>query len=317
MMAPKWRNRWSASDIPDLNGKVLVITGANSGIGFETARELARNGAETVLACRSPDRGQSALEALRAEIPDANVALMALDLASLASIERFCTEFAERYPRLDVLVNNAGIMGAPYGCTEDGFELQVGTNHLAHFALTGRLLGLLVGTSGARIVTVSSLTHRMGRIDRANLLHGKDEYSAWKAYFRSKLCNLLFAFELQRRFEVAGVSAISLAAHPGYTATNLGSAYASRRPWWRNWIRNAFIQGPEMGALPTLRAVADPAAIGGQYFGPRGLFEMRGYPVPVASSRASRDEAHARRVWDMSEDLTGVRYPRLDQHCNR
>ena len=308
-------HHWGTGDVPDLVGKVAVVTGANSGIGYETARELARNGAETVLACRSSERGGRAIDALQAELP-ARAWLMELNLASLASIERFCVTFAERFPRLDVLVNNAGIMGAPFGYTEDGFELQVGTNHLGHFALTGRLFNRILSTPGARVVTVSSNTHWVGRINRSRLLHREDEYSRWKGYSRSKLCNLLFAYELQRRLQQARVDAIALASHPGYTATNIGSAYSKPRPRWMSWIRDLFIQDPEAGALPTLRAATDPNASGGQYIGPRGLFQMRGHPVPVRSSRSSRNEGLAKRVWEMSEDLTGVRYPRPEEIRN-
>ena len=303
--------------MPDLNGRVVVVTGANSGIGFETARELARNGAETVLACRSPDRGQRALGALLAEQPGARASLLALDLASLESIERFCATFAERFARLDVLVNNAGIMAAPFGYTEDGFELQVGTNHLGHFALTGLLLRRILGTPGARVVTVSSNTHWVGRINRRRLLHDEDEYSRWRGYTRSKLCNLLFAYELQRRFQRSNLDAMSLASHPGYTATNIGSAYSKPRPRWWSRIRDVFPQGAEMGALPTLRAATDPNTRGGQYFGPRGPFQIRGQPVSVGSSGASRDEGLAEWVWAASEELTGIGYPELGELRDR
>ncbi len=302
--------RWSASDIPDFTGKVVVVTGANSGIGFEAARELARAGASTVLACRSPERGQSALDELRADLPDAQAELMALDLASLASIERFADEFASRHSRLDVLANNAGIMTVPQLTpTEDGFESQVGTNHLGHFALTGRLLPLLLQTPGARVVTVSSLGHRRGAVDLANLLYDQGGYSPWGAYARSKLANLLFTYELQRRFEQAGADASALAAHPGFSSTNLalhGSFVAVKR-----LAANLLFQGADKGALPTLRAAADPEARGGQYYGPGGFQELGGRPVVVPSSADSHDEATARRLWELSESLTGVSFDGL------
>ena len=197
------REKWTAEDIPDLTGKVVVVTGGNSGIGLGAVKAVARKGAETVIASRSPERGQAALEALKAEIPNAKAELMLLDLTSLASIERFATEFSERYSRLDVLANNAGIMVIPYAKTEDGFERQVGTNHLGHFALTGRLLDVLVATAGARVVNVSSLAHKRAELDLDNLLYEKGGYSEWGAYGRSKLLNMLFTYELQRRFERA------------------------------------------------------------------------------------------------------------------
>ena len=305
------REKWTAEDIPNLTGRVAVVTGANSGIGFEAAKELARKGAETILACRSPERGQRALDVLMAEIPEAKAELMALDLASLASIEGFATEFAERFSRVDLLINNAGIMAVPWGQTEDGFELQNGTNHLGHFALTGRLLDLLLAAPGARVVNVSSVGHRRGTIDFDNFLYEGGGYGPWKAYFRSKLLNLLFTYELQRRFEAADVEASSLAAHPGGAATNLGAA--SVRPpvlgWAFDLLGGLLAQSAAMGALPTLRAATDPGAAGGQYYGPSGFYETRGHPVVVSSTPASHDEEVARRAWAASEELTGVRYP--------
>ena len=307
------REKWTAADIPDLTGKVAVVTGANSGIGFEAAKELARKGAATVLACRSPERGQAALDALLADVPGAKAELLALDLASLASIERFAEAFGERHERLDVLANNAGIMVVPYGKTEDGFERQVGTNHLGHFALTGRLLGALLATPGARVVNVSSLGHKRGEVDFGNLLYERGGYGGWPAYSRTKLLNLLFTYELQRRFEGAGIDAHALAAHPGFSASNLTGHMADR---WHMRVAlrlfNRLIQGPEMGALPTLRAATDPDARGGQYFGPARLNETTGHPVLVQASDAAHDEADAQRLWAMSEELTGVRYAGLE-----
>ena len=308
------RDRWTADDIPDLTGRVALVTGANSGIGFEAAKELARKGAETVLACRSPERGQAALDTLKVEIPEARAELMALNLASLASVERFAAAFNERYPRLDVLATNAGIMAVPWAQTEDGFELQNGTNHLGHFALTGRLLDLLLSTPGARVVSVSSVGHRQGKIDFDNLLYENGGFGPWKAYFRSKLLNLLFTYELQRRFEAAGAGASSLAAHPGGASTNLGTAAV--RPRGLGWAFTLFsgkvAQSAAMGALPTLRAATDPTARGGQYYGPSGFYEARGYPVVVTSNPISYDEEVARRAWEASEDLTGVRFTGLE-----
>ena len=296
--------------MPDLAGRVVLVTGANSGIGYAAAVEFARHGADTVMACRSPERGAAALERLRRAAPGARAELMGLDLASLESIAGFAGEFRRRHSNLHVLVNNAGVMAAPYLRTRDGFELQVGINHLGHFALTGRLIDLIAASPAARVVTVSSIMHRFGRIDRARLLHSEAEYSPWGAYARSKLCNLLFAYELQRLLRRSGAGAKSLAAHPGYTATKLGSRFGRRRPGWRDWLRRNLVQGPAMGALPTLRAAA-AEAVGGQYYGPRGLFQERGHPVAVSSSRSSRDESLARRVWELSAELTGVEFAGL------
>ncbi|MCY3602811.1 MAG: oxidoreductase [Chloroflexi bacterium] len=309
--------KWTADDIPDLTGKVVVVTGGNSGIGFGAAKAVARKGAQTIIASRSQERGQRALDALKTEIPSARAELMALDLASLASVERFAEEFQERYRRLDVLANNAGIMVIPYGKTEDGFERQVGTNHLGHFALTGRLLDVFLATPGARVVNVSSLAHKRTDLDLDNLLYEKGGYGDWAAYARSKLLNMLFTFELQRRFERAGVDAHALAAHPGFSASNLTGHMAERLHMrFGLAIFNRLIQGPDMGALPTLRAATDPGARGGQYFGPARLNETTGHPVLVEASVEAHDEADGARLWEMSEELTGVRFRGLEAEGN-
>lgn len=312
-MTSRWSRRWTATDIPDLRGRVILVTGASSGIGYAAAVEFARHGAETIMACRSPERGEAALAGLRKSVPGAHAELMDLDLASLESIADFAGEFQSRHRQLHVLVNNAGVMAAPYLQTRDGFELHVGTNHLGHFALTGSLLGLIADTAGARVVTVSSLIHRFGQVDHEKLTHSEPDYSIWGAYARSKLYNLLFAYQLQRLFERAGIGVASLAAHPGYTATNLGSRYGPARPRWRELLRRMVAQDPAMGALPVLRAAASPEAVGGQYYGPRGLFGMRGYPVVVSSSRASRNRSHARRVWELSVQMTAVDFGGLPE----
>lgn len=301
---------WTTDDIPNLTGKVAIVTGANSGLGLETAKEFARKGALTILACRSMDKAQTALAAIHSGIPDAQVDLMSLDLASLASVRTFADAFKDTYQRLDILANNAGIMMVPYGKTEDGYERQVGTNHLGHFALTGLLFDLLTKTPGARVVNVSSSGHRMGKMDFGNLLYENgDKYTPSGAYGRSKLANLLFTRELQRRFETQGIDAMALAAHPGGSDTNLGNHLEGS--FWFKLLRplmERMIQNAAMGALPTIRSAVDQNAKGGEYYGPDGFMEMSGYPVLVKPNKAAQSNADARRLWEMSEELTGVHY---------
>jgi NAD(P)-dependent dehydrogenase (short-subunit alcohol dehydrogenase family) len=306
---------WTTDNISDLSGKVIIVTGANSGIGFEAAKEFARKGAQTILACRSLDKAEIALEQIKAEIPDAPAEVKELDLADLASVRRFADEFQAEYDRLDVLANNAGIMMNPYSKTQDGFESQFGTNHLGHFALTGLLVDLLLDTPGSRVVNVSSNGHRFGSIDFDNLMYDNgDGYSPTRAYGRSKLANLLFTYELQRRYEATGADAIAVAAHPGGSSTNLGRHLEDR--WYYGLYRRlepVIAQSAAMGALPTLRAATDPSITGGQYFGPGGFMEQRGYPIIVTSSDASHDEDVARQLWQVSEELTGVTFGALDE----
>jgi NAD(P)-dependent dehydrogenase (short-subunit alcohol dehydrogenase family) len=303
---------WTTTDLPDLSGKTILITGANSGLGYQAALALAGTGAHVVLACRDQAKGGAAEQQIRAVHPRASTALMALDLASLADIHRFAGALRAALPRLDVLMNNAGVMALPYRKTADGFEMQIGTNHLGHFALTGLLLDRLLATPGARIVTVSSGFHRLGTI-RFDDLSWERGYKRWPAYGQSKLANLLFAYELQRRLAAAGAAAISVAAHPGYAATNLQAA-APRMEGARLMERitnlgNAlFAQSAAMGALPQVYAATAPTVRGGEYYGPDGLGELWGHPRSVVSNAASRDGDVARRLWELSEQLTGVRY---------
>ena len=302
--------KWTSEQIPDLTGRVAVVTGANSGIGLETARELARGGAHTVLACRSRERGQRAIGELQAEMPDCSVDLRDLDLGSLSSIRAFARDFAGGHTRLDMLINNAGVMAVPYSLTEDGFESQMGINHLGHFALTGRLLELLLATPGARVVTVSSVGHRSATMDFANLLFENGGYTPFRPYWRSKLANLLFTYELQRRLRCAGAQVTALAAHPGFSSTNIGGHLGRR--WYsriQEPLMSRFTQTAAMGALPTLRAAVDPQAEGGQYYGPSGIGGLRGHPVVVSSNAASHNRAHARRLWEASVELTAFHYP--------
>lgn len=302
-------NQWTTAQMPNLDGKVIIVTGANSGIGFEAAKEFARKGAQTILACRSMDKAQTALNEIQAEIPNAPAEIMQVDLANLKSVRQFAEAFTAKYDRLDVLADNAGIMWTDYGKTVDGFEQQLGTNHLGHFALTGLLIDLILETPGARVVNVSSIGHRTGTMDFDNLMFEQGGYSRHGAYGRSKLANLLFTYELQRQFEAAHVAAMATAAHPGGSDTNLSRHVETR--WYFKMLRplmSLTTQSAAMGALPTLRAAVDPQAKGGDYYGPGGFMELRGYPVKVASNGLSHDVAVARRLWEVSEQLTGVRY---------
>ena len=297
---------WDAKDIPDQSGRTAIVTGANSGLGFVTARELARAGARVVLACRNLDKGHAAVDQLRAAVPEAQVQLDELDLASLASVRGFAERFNATHDGLELLINNAGVMGTPRRRTADGFELQFGTNHLGHFALTTALLETMEGREDARVVTLSSTAHKMGRINFDNL-NGDRHYFRWNAYGQSKLANLLFALELDRRLRAAGSTVKSLAAHPGYAATNLHSAGPPLFDRLVMVASNALIaQSDEMGALPILYAATQPRLEGGTYVGPDSFREQRGHPTIVQPSGRARDRESARRLWEVSERLTAV-----------
>jgi len=303
------REKWTTKNIPDLSGKVFIVTGANSGIGFEAAKEFARKVAKIILACRSLDKGDEALEKIQKEISNAPVELMQLDLASLDSIKKFASEFKEKCNQLDVLVNNAGIMMTPYGKTEDGFESQVGTNHLGHFTLTSLLYDLLTRTKGARVVNVSSNGHkRIGEMDFDNFIYGEGkDYSRIKAYSRSKLANLLFTYELDKRFKKGDIDAIAVTAHPGVANTNLGNHMGVAAPVLKILLF-FMVQSATKGALPIIRAAVDPEVKGSEYYGPRGRNEIRGYPIRVESNEASHNEENAKKLWELSEKLTGVKF---------
>jgi NAD(P)-dependent dehydrogenase (short-subunit alcohol dehydrogenase family) len=295
---------WGAADIPDQTGRVAVITGANSGIGLEAARYLAARGAHVVLACRDEGKSRAAAERITGDLADVQVDTLGLDLSSLDSVRAAAAEIRERYPRLDLLVNNAGVMMPPHGRTADGFELQFGTNHLGHFALTGLVLPSLLAVPGSRVVTVSSNGHKVGKI-RFDDLQWERRYRRMGAYAQSKLANLLFTYELQRRLAAAGDPTIAVAAHPGTSDTALVRHMPVFAQVGSRLVPN---QSAIMGALPTLRAATDPAVAGGDYYGPAGLGEFAGPPRLVKSSSRSHDETAARRLWAVSEELTGVTF---------
>lgn len=286
--------KWTAEDVADQTGRTFVVTGANSGLGEVTARALAKAGAHVVLACRNTDKGAAVARSI-----GENAEVRRLDLADLASVR----EFAAGLGTVDVLVDNAGVMAVPQRRTADGFEMQIGTNHLGHFALTGLLLDRI----SDRVVTVSSILHRFGAIDLDDLNWEYRRYRRWAAYGQSKLANLLFTYELQRRLTAAGSSIKAVAAHPGYASTNLESHTESILGKVMT-IGHLFAQTAQMGALPELYAATAPDVIGGSYLGPDGVFELRGYPTVVGSDKKSRDQSVAVGLWSISERLTGVEY---------
>jgi NAD(P)-dependent dehydrogenase (short-subunit alcohol dehydrogenase family) len=296
--------KWTHADIPDLTGKQAIVTGSNSGIGFEAARALAARGAAVVLACRSEAKAEQASAQILAEHPGAALSVMALDLADLDQIRSFAGRVGERFERLDLLITNAGVMMPPASTTKQGFELQFGVNHLGHFALTGLLLDRLQACPGARVVNVSSQAHRQGRMNFDDLDFETRGYDRMAAYGQSKLANLLFTFELDRRLAAAGINILVAAAHPGWTRTNL------QQHWGLADLLNPLLgMPPAKGALPTLRAATDPNVHSGDYYGPRGIYQMWGYPRKVGTTKAARNQADAARLWEVSELRTGVRYP--------
>jgi NAD(P)-dependent dehydrogenase (short-subunit alcohol dehydrogenase family) len=306
---------WTWAQVPDQTGRVAVVTGATSGTGFEAARILAACRATVDLACRNLPKAEEATRRIQALHPGARVEVQALDLASLASVRRASADLLARFDRLDLLLNNAGVMVPPYGKTEDGFETQLGTNHFGPFSLTGLLLERLLATAGSRVVTMSSVAHHSGRI-YADDMDFDGGYRAWAAYGQSKLANLLFAYELQRRLAAAGATTRSVAAHPGWARTELQRH--AEQTWWAPWLRRSgllkgfeacFSQDAFSGAQPLLRAATDPSVTGGEYFGPSGFQEMKGAPVRVRSNARSRDEGLQRWMWRRSEQRTGVVYP--------
>jgi NAD(P)-dependent dehydrogenase (short-subunit alcohol dehydrogenase family) len=294
---------WTFNDIPDQTGRTAIVTGANTGIGYETARMLAEKGANVVLACRDVGKGKAALEAILAKKPAGKVTVDALDLSDLDSVAAFARAFEASHERLDLLINNAGVMVPPLGRTKQGHELQLGTNHLGHFALTGRLLPLLERTEGSRVVVVSSTAQSAGTIDFDDLDWKSRSYSPWRAYGQSKLANMMFALELARRLRAAGSKVRVTAAHPGYTATDL-----QRTSGLARLFNPLFAMKPPDGALPTLRAATDPAAESGSYWGPSGVFELGGPPAPAKIPARATNEEVAARLFEVSEVLTDVSF---------
>ena len=304
-------DKWTAADMPSQTGRRAIVTGANSGLGYETALALAAHGADVTLAVRDTAKGEAAVEQIRARAPQASLEVRRLDLADLASIDEFAWLWRESHPEgLDLLINNAGIMAIPRRETADGFEMQLGTNHLGHFALTGRLLEAI--RPEGRIVTVSSQAHRMGRMDFDDLM-GERKYGAWRAYGQSKLANLLFMRGLAERLERAGSTVASVAAHPGYASTHLQAVGPEMRG--QGWmtkvmsgVNKVMAQSAAMGALPTLYAATFPAIRSGDYVGPDGFGEQRGHPKLVGMTPSARDDDAANQLWTVSEELTSVRY---------
>jgi len=307
--------KWTVDEIPNLTGKKALVTGANSGLGLETTRALAGKGAHVIMACRNADKAQKAVAEIRDTHPQASLEVMALDLSSLRSVRTFSSAVHQKHSHLDLLVNNAGIMAIPYTTTADGFEMQFGTNHLSHFALTALVFDLLLASPSARVVNVSSEAHKLGKM-RWEDLNWARSYSKWPAYGMSKLANLLFTYELSRRIESKGCHVVSVAAHPGYAATNLqyvgaemsGATFMGKVT---RIINPVLGQPASMGALPQLYAACASDVAPGDYIGPDGLFGARGYPTKVESNAASRDVDAQRRLWEVSETLTAQRFSQL------
>lgn len=307
---------WTVNDIGDLSNKVVVITGANSGLGYETTKVFLERGAEVIMACRSLERGNNALDSILSELEENNVFIknnvevMELDLSDLTSVKQFVSNFKENYASLDILMNNAGIMATPYGLTKDGFESQFGTNHLGHFALTAGLFDVIKQTPNARIVNISSLAHKAGTMDFYNLQFEDGEgYTPFKSYSRSKLANLMFTYEMQRRINASIYDVKVLAAHPGGANTNLASHMGSSKLGEKfEWIMTKVIQTAYDGALPGIRAATDEHALGGEYYGPSGFMETKGKPVIVNSNDLSHSKIKARRLWNVSEKLVNISF---------
>ncbi|MGB1207119.1 MAG: oxidoreductase [Chitinophagales bacterium] len=304
---------WTTNQIPELHGKVVIVTGANSGLGYFTTQELARQGATVVMACRNQQKAKSAMIHIHKEVPKARLNFIRLDLASLKSVKSFAKEFKLAFGQLNILCNNAGIMAIPRRETEDGFEMQFGTNHLGHFALTALLINMLRKTPKSRIINVSSIVHRFGKMNFEDL-NSEKSYQKWTAYGQSKLANILFTLELQRRLTEVNSDTLCIAAHPGYAATNLQGV----GPKMTNskmgesinaWANKLLAQSAEMGALPSLYAATHSPILGGNLYGPHKLWNTRGYPVLNHISKQGRVPADGKQLWEMSEALTNIKFP--------
>jgi NAD(P)-dependent dehydrogenase (short-subunit alcohol dehydrogenase family) len=304
------KKRWTLEDMPSQQGKVAIVTGANSGLGFESCKALALAGASVIMGCRSLEKGTKAKEKIIDTDPGVRLEIVHLDLMDLESVKTFSAHILNSHSRLDILINNAGIMLSPFKLTNEGYEGHFATNHLGHFALTGLLMDLIKKSAGARVVNVSSIAHLLGSLNFEKLLKENElTYSPFKAYCRSKLANLLFTYELQRFFEHHSIDAKSMAAHPGFAFTNIMQYMGSER-FINNLVRYFawMIPSPKMGALSQLRAAVDPATSGGTFYGPGGIFNMRGYPIVVNSNKLSHDRKLAKALWAFSEELTGISY---------
>jgi len=300
--------KWTTANIPDLTGKIIIVTGGNSGLGYESVKAFAEKGAEVIMASRSIEKGEAAKKTIGAV--KGEIVVMQLDLMDFASIKSFADNISKKYTRLDVLLNNAGIMTTPYFLTKDGLEAQNGTNHFGHFALTGQLFELIKNTPNSRIVNVSSMAHKQGKMDFDNLLFEKGKgYSPIKSYGRSKLANLLFTYELQRKMQASGIKSIAVAAHPGVSNTNLFQ-YLEGKMIFKIFkpLMSPFIQEQNMGALPQIRASVDENVKSGDYYGPDGFNEMKGFPVLVKSNAASHNLEDSSKLWQVSENLTGIKF---------
>jgi len=301
---------WIEKKVPDQSGRLAIVTGSNTGLGYDNARALAARGAKVVMAVRDTAKGEEAAARIRKLTPGAEVTVHKLDLGSLTSVRTAGAELAAAHPRIDLLINNAGVMYPPKSTTADGFELQFGTNHLGHFALTGLLLKNLLPVDNSRVVVVASIAHKIkAKIDFDDLHWEKRSYDKVASYGQSKLANLMFAYDLQRRLAAAKAKTIAVAAHPGVAATELSRHVPGYELPGVAWLFGKVLNTSEVGALATLRAATDPNVKGGQYWGPDGFREMRGYPELATSSEQSRDEAIQERLWKVSEELTGVTYP--------
>ena len=302
---------WTTDDMPSQQGRTAVVTGSNTGLGFATASVLAARGASVILAVRNTERGSQAAERITCASPDAKVEVQHLNLGSLASIREAALGIRAKNPRIDLLINNAGIMNTPKGTTVDGFERQFGTNHLGHFALTGLLIKDMLAVPGSRVVTVSALAHQLARGINFDDLQRERSYAPMRVYSQSKLMNILFTYELQRRLTHAAAQTVAVAAHPGLASTELSRGNPATQRAFVSLLRPLIFQSTSKGALPTLRAATDTSVRGGQYYGPDGRWPrgIRGNPAAVESSAASHDETTQRRLWAVSQKLTGVTFP--------